>query len=301
MILSRRDFILKTGLIGTAAAFLPFSKLLATNPENFITIRRNVGIFSRRGGTIGWLVNKDSTVVIDSQFPDSAAVCLHGLKSMRDARIDALINTHHHSDHTGGNVVFEPETKLIVAHDRVPQLQRQQSQMRGDDVTGLPNTTYAGEWKKDFGDETIHLKHYGPAHTGGDSVVTFEKANIVHMGDLVFNRVFPFIDRPGGANVKNWINLLTGVLADHDTDTLYIFGHGQPDEGMVGRIDALVHMRAYLEALVEHVENGINAAQTREEIIGIAALTGFDDHISFGPRLSLAANLEVVYDELVSG
>ena len=301
MMLSRRDFILKTGLIGSAAAFIPFTKLFATNPENFVTIRRNVGIYTQRGGTIGWMVNGDATVVIDSQFPDSATTCLDGLKSMRDARVDALINTHHHGDHTGGNVVFEPETNLIVAHDRVPQLQRQQSQMRGDDIAGIPNTTYATEWKKDFGNETIRLKHYGPAHTGGDSVVTFENANVVHMGDLVFNRVFPFIDRPGGANVENWIKLLNGVLADHDTETLYIFGHGQPDQGMVGRMDAVVHMRSYLEALVEHVLNGLKAAQTREEIVGIAALDGFEDHISFGPRLSLAANLEVVFDELVSG
>jgi cyclase len=301
MALSRRDFLKNSGLIGSALALMPINSLFATNPDNFITIRRNVGIFSQRGGTIGWLVNKDATVVVDSQFPDSAAVCLEGLKSKRNAPIDALINTHHHGDHTGGNSVFEPVTSIIVAHDRVPQLQRQQAQMRGEQISGLANNTYASEWKKDVGDETIWLKHYGPAHTGGDSVVTFEKANVVHMGDLVFNKVFPFIDRPGGANVQNWIKLLNGVLADHDTETLYIFGHGQADLGMVGRMDALVHMRSYLQALIDHVQSGIIAAQPREEIVGIASLPGFEDHISFGPRLSLAANLEVVFDELVAG
>jgi len=301
MRVSRRDFIVKMGLIGSAATFFPFTKMFAVNPVNFLTVRRNVGIYTQKGGTIGWLVHNEATVVVDSQYPDSAATCLEGLKSMGKTRIDALINTHHHGDHTGGNIVFEPETSLIIAHDRVPQLQRQQAQMRGDTIAGLPNKTYTNEWKKDFGDETVHLKHYGPAHTGGDSIITFEKANVVHMGDTVFNRVFPFIDRQGGASVKNWIQLLNGVLADHDSDTLFIFGHGQPEQGMVGRMDALVHMRSYLEALVEHVEVGIKAAQSREEIIGIAALNGFEDHISFGPRLSLAANLEVVFDELVSG
>lgn len=299
--ISRRDFIVKTGLVGAFAAFGSTSKLFAFNQGTFTTIRRNVGIYSNRGGTIGWLVNSDASVVIDSQFADTAPDCIDGIQDMRTAQIDALINTHHHGDHTGGNGVFKPKVKNIIAHENVPILQRQQAQMRGDEsIAGIPDTTYSDLWRRDFGDETIRLKYYGPAHTSGDSVITFEKANVVHMGDLVFNRVFPFIDRPGGANVKNWIKLLNGVLADHDSSTLYILGHGQPNLGMVSRMDALVHMRAYLEALVEHVDNGVSQGLSREEIVGIASLRGFEDHISFGPRLSLSSNLEVVYDELTS-
>ena len=72
------------------------------------------------------------------------------------------------------------------------------------------------------------LKYYGPAHTSGDAVVTFEKANVAHVGDLVFNRRHPYIDRPAGASIANWIKVLEGTVADHDGGTIYIFGHAAP-------------------------------------------------------------------------
>ena len=301
MTLSRRDFIMRTGILGSALTFLPFSRLLASDASNFTSIRRNVGIYTNRGGTVGWMVNNDASIVVDSQYPDSAVACLNGIRKKRDATIDALINTHHHGDHTGGNLIFKPQVKKIMAHKNVPKLQLQQLEMRGEAPhDGIANATYSDEWREDFGDETVHLKYYGPAHTSGDTVVTFEKANVVHMGDLMFNKVYPFIDKPGGASVQNWIQLLTNVVSDHDTDTIYIFGHGQPDLGMTGGLTDLMHMRSYLQALTDHVNDGIQKGLAREEIVGIATLKGFEDRISFGPRLSLAANLEVTFEELSS-
>src|SRR5699024_3263038 len=67
-------------------------------------IRRNVGFFTASGGTIGWLINPTGVVVVDSQFPQTASLCLDEmLKKSGKAEIAALINTHHHGDHTGGN------------------------------------------------------------------------------------------------------------------------------------------------------------------------------------------------------
>lgn len=299
MTISRRDFIKRTGLLSSAAAFLPISHLLASDATHFTSIRRNVGIYTNRGGTIGWMVNKDASVVVDSQYAETATDCLQGMKNKRDETIDALINTHHHGDHTGGNLVFRPEVKKILAHENVPKLQLKQLEMRGLSAdAGIANATYSDEWIEDFGDETVRLKYYGPAHTSGDSVVTFEKANVVHMGDLMFNKVYPFIDSSSGASVQNWIAVLTKVVTDHDTDTIYIFGHGQPELGMSGGMTALMHMRSYLQALVDHVGEGIEKGLSREAIVGIATLEGFEDRISFGPRLSLGANLEVTYNEL---
>src|SRR5262249_3944675 len=108
---SRRDF-LTTSTLALGAGMLLHQRgpLLAWQqqpaPLNPLStpIRRNIGFFTCRGGTIGYLINKDGVVAVDSQYPDAAALCVAGLKSQSNGRgVDLLINTHHHADHTGGN------------------------------------------------------------------------------------------------------------------------------------------------------------------------------------------------------
>src|SRR4029450_11372183 len=83
----------------------------------FEDVRRNIGVFTMRGGTIGWMVNKDAVLVVDTQFPDTAKACVDGLKQKTENRgIDVVLNTHHHADHTGGNAVFRAEAKRLIAH-----------------------------------------------------------------------------------------------------------------------------------------------------------------------------------------
>jgi glyoxylase-like metal-dependent hydrolase (beta-lactamase superfamily II) len=85
--------------------------------------------------------------------------------------------------------------------------------------------TFTDTWREQLGDEWISCKFYGRAHTSGDITITFERANVVHMGDLMFNRRHPVVDRPAGALMKNHISVLEAVAKDHNNDTIYIFGH----------------------------------------------------------------------------
>src|SRR6185503_20061665 len=92
----------------------------------FEDIRRNVGVFTMRGGAIGWLVNKDAVLAVDTQYADTAPVCVNGIKQKAGGRgLDFVINTHHHGDHTGGNAAFRAQAKKLVAQAGVPALQRQ--------------------------------------------------------------------------------------------------------------------------------------------------------------------------------
>jgi len=94
-------------------------------PVEFKALRGNVGIFIGQGGTIGWLISPDGVAVVDAQMPPTAKACLDGLNARSGNRpIECLFNTHHHSDHTSGNGVFRPAARKIVAHARVPELQR---------------------------------------------------------------------------------------------------------------------------------------------------------------------------------
>ncbi len=297
--MDRRRFL--AGTVG-ALVLAPLAPRSLFAARQFRELRRNVGIFSSRGGTIGWLVNPDGVLVVDSQFPDTAAEAVAGLKERSSLAIDALVNTHHHGDHTGGNGVFRDEVRQIVAHSRARELQEAVQEASGaENPPALPDTTFDDEWSIEVGDEVVRLRHYGPAHTGGDTVVTFERANVVHMGDLVFNRLHPFIDRPAGASIAGWISVMERTLADHDGDTIYILGHGHPDHGVVGSPEALVRQRDYLSALLETVGRVRARGGSRDEVEAMTELPGFDGYLAPNARLTLGFALTVAWDEVEAG
>lgn len=301
--MNRKDFLIKSSLLG-ASSLLPIEQLARLLQSPFTTLRRNVGTFVGQGGTIGWLATKNSLVAVDSQFPASAKTCVDGLKDKTSHVMDFLINTHHHGDHTGGNPVFKNFTKNIVAHKNVPILQKAAAEPRGKDVLDAQvyaDITYSESWKQEVGDEVIHLTYYGPAHTGGDSVVYFEKANVAHMGDLMFNRAYPFIDTNGGANIKNWIKVLRQTVDDLESDTIYIFGHGNSEYGITGSKDDLILKSNFLEALLELTQNGIDAGKSKDEIAKAEIIPGFEAFKAPGWSLTLSRNIDAAYAELTSG
>lgn len=305
---TRRDFLAtSTAAIGAAAfgRLGLFAQAPGQAPTQaaitpvFQEIRRNVGFWTARGGTIGWIVNPGGAIAVDSQFPDTAALCVEQLlKSSGKTEIAALINSHHHGDHTGGNGVFRPKTKTIVGHVNVPKYMKssydaalaQRAKADPPPTTPppsepvVPDKTFADTLSIDHGDERISLKHYGPAHTGGDIVIRFEKANVAHMGDLMFNRLHPVIDRVNGASIVNWTTVLQTVAKELPADTIYIFGHagnGQPVTG--GRADLLRH-GDYLAALLEFVRVQVKAGKTREQVVAMTdVIKGFED---YGPLIS---------------
>ncbi len=302
MIWTRRRF-LKASAAGLAAGILlPNPRIRAQRLQGFQEIRRGVGTFEGEGGTIGWLVNDGGAVVVDSQFPDSAADCVTGLEERGGLPIDALINSHHHGDHTAGNGVFRDVSGMIVAHRRVPELQREAARADGseEDQT-YPDTTFDDSWSLEVGDEVVRASYYGPAHTSGDATIHFQEADVVHMGDLVFNRLYPFIDRAAGASVQGWIELLEAVVDDHSSETVYIFGHGQPGFGLTGGPDDLRHQRDFFTALLEEAEAGVSAGRSREEVAAADELPGFPDHVGPSDFLSLGRALEAAYDEVSEG
>ncbi len=322
MALTRRNFLTTSTAVlaaGTLGRTLwPAFTLSAQQPQQpapqpvFTELRRNVGTFTMQGGTIGWLVNPAGAVAVDSQFPNSAALCVEGLQQRAaTTEIAMLINTHHHGDHTGGNVVFRPKTKAIIGHANVPKYMeggyRQALDRRAQQTPPpatpapappvVPDRTFTDTWSVEHGDERVTAKHYGPAHTGGDCVVRFEKANVAHMGDLMFNRMHPVIDRANGASIANWSKVLRAVASELPGDTLYIFGHaatGRPVTG--GRAD-LLHHANYLEALLEHVRAHVKAGRTRDEVLKLTDLIkGFEDYGPLVPR-----PLGPAYDEVTAG
>ena len=298
MSLDRRQFVVLSalGFVGTLGDRLVFAQAPAQAPTvpEFKDVRRNVGTFTARGGTIGYLVTPDAVVVVDSQFADTAPMFLKGLQPKTSRKIDFLINSHHHPDHTGGNKVMQPNVGKIVAHVNVPGLQKKQAATsKSEDNQAYADTTFDKDWKTTVGKETVSARYYGPAHTSGDIAITFENANIVHLGDLMSFQRNPRADRPAGASVPNWIPVLERIVKDHSNDTVYIFGHSKVGERVTGSSKDLMDLRNYFTALVDYAKKQIAAGKSQEEIVkGTMAIPGFE-HYEGTPVALEAAVLEL--------
>jgi cyclase len=306
--MNRRDFLLRSTL-AVSAGLLSRSLLSAQTPPaapgpagaGFTPLRRNVGLFTARGGTIGWLVNPDALAVVDTQFPDTAQTFLAGLPGRGGRNFDVLLNTHHHGDHTGGNPVIKPVSKKVVAHANVPDLLRAAAERAGKplDPLTLPDETYAESWRAELGDEVVSGKYFGPAHTKGDVVITFEKANVVHVGDLCFNRIYPVIDRPGGGRIRSWIAVLDKLSAEYPADAIYVCGHAGPAFTPRLTRDDLKVFRDYLDGLLTYTEKQIASGKTKAEIVTLPNLPSFEAFHQPLPN-RLGGNLATAYDELTS-
>ena len=308
---TRRDFVATTAVAALAASLGRPERLLAWQAQaaraTFTPIRRNVGFFTMRGGTIGWLVNPGAVVVVDSQFPAEATACLQGLNERSGNRpVDALINTHHHGDHTGGNLSFRGAARRVVAHTMADQHMRRApgGAAPGGSASAdqlFPDTTFSHSWAADLGDERVMVRHHGRAHTSGDVVITFERANVVHMGDLMFHQRHPVVDRAAGAQMRNWMRVLDQVATDHVADTVFIFGHANTNLPVTGSRADLHRFRDYLGAVLGLVETQVQAGKSREEILAMREpLPGFEAFGRFGnpgPRDALTC----AYEEVVGG
>ena len=282
MPLSRRQFVARTA---AATAALPFVSPLASAAPSagwprraeFTPIRRGVGAFTGQGGTIGYLQSDSALVAVDTQFPESAEAFLTGLRDGSDRGLDLLVNTHHHGDHTAGNLVLAPVAAQHVAHEAVPGLQRAAaSRGRSLDAQRYADETFRETWSTDLGDETLALHYFGPAHTCGDAVVHFQNADVVHMGDLVFNRRQPYIDRGAGASIENWGTVLETVHGRFSDETVFVFGHAGDGYPVISDRSDLLVMRDFLaalrETLVPRAADGATAADLEATVI-----PGFED------------------------
>lgn len=277
----------------------PATPTAAPVTPDFKVLRRNVGVFTARGGSIGYLASPGGLVAVDTQFPDTAKLFLDGLPGRSGRSFDVVVNSHHHGDHVGGNGVLKPSAKMIVAHVNAPTFQRERA-TRDNTLANqvYADTTFPQTWRKEVGDEVVSAKYHGAAHTNGDIVTLFERANVIHMGDLMFKNVYPVVDRAAGASFRNWIKVLEEVAKSYPADAIYIFGHGSPKAGVTGKSSDLLAFRDYITALLEHVQKQIAAGETKEKIAGLTALPGFPDYEMGTQRLP--GNLSAAYDELTT-
>ena len=296
--MKRKQFIQASSLTLGALAFANTKSLawFFDDPWKIKMLRNDIGIFTEKGGTIGFMLSKKGIVVVDAEFPEQAQHLIAELKKRSEKPFKLLINTHHHGDHTSGNIAFKDVVPHVLAHanSKINQ-QNVAIKNKTEDKQLYPDKTFTDTWSDKVAKEKISLYYFGAAHTNGDAIIHFEHANIAHMGDLVFNRRYAFIDRSAGANIKSWIAVLDKTLAKFDNDTLFIFGHAFDPEKVTGNKEDLKAMQNYLSKLLEFVEGEIRSGKSKEEILKAKAIPGVPEWQGDGIERGLTA----AYEELL--
>lgn len=266
---------------------------------NIKMINDKMGVFTEQGGTILFLLSEKGLIVVDSQYPDPAKHLIEELKKKSDKPFDLLINTHHHGDHTGGNIAFKGLVNGVVAHKnslanqkRVAEAATSAGKKNAEQY--YPTLTFDKKWKYKNGDDTIKAYYFGAGHTNGDAMIYFPDHKVVHMGDLVFNRRFPYIDKTSGADIKSWIKVLDKAMSTFGSDTTYVFGHALDPEKIVGTIADLKAFQNYLKRLLDYVSGEIKAGKSKEEIMKATFIPGAEEWKGDG----ISRSLDAAYQEL---
>jgi cyclase len=228
-----------------------------------------VAVLFGAGGNIALSYGEDGNAIVDDQFAPLSAKITAAIAAIDPDPVRFVINTHWHFDHTGGNENFGKGGSVIIAHDNV------RARMAADQViaalnanvpaspkAALPVVTFADGVTLHLNGDTIHVVHVANAHTDGDSMVHWQKANVLHMGDTFFFREsFPFIDLSSGGSIDGVIAAAGRGLEFADEGTKIIPGHGP----LATRAD-LVAYRAMLIDIRARVEAGIKAKRTLAQI-----------------------------------
>jgi len=237
-------------------------------PLQTLKLRDNLTMLYGPGGNMVALNGSDGKVLVDSSFLTVAPKLKQALDDLGPVPLKILINTHWHFDHTDGNAPMHEAGATIVAHENTrkrlssPQdLQAMGMHFPAAPPDAWPEITFADKIKLYFGNEELALSYVPPAHTDTDILIRYEKGNVVHMGDIWFNGMYPFIDAGTGGNINGMILAAGAGINLVDADTKIVPGHGP-----MGDRAALVRYRDMLTIVRDRVQilknGGKSAAET---------------------------------------
>jgi cyclase len=225
------------------------------------------------GGRIGLLVGPDGIFMVDSQYEQVTAKVLAAIRKISPQPIRFLTNTHLHVDHTGGNGNIVKEGAVLLARE---ELRSDMARAANMDPARMPKVTYGmgDPIKFRMNGETVDLIPIRAAHTGGDTIVRFENADVIMIGDFYRNFGFPYIDVNNGGSLKGALDALDYLMKIAGPNTKLIPGHGT----IIKRED-IIPYRAMIMDVRGRVERLIKQGKTEQEVLAAKPTAAYDSKI----------------------
>jgi glyoxylase-like metal-dependent hydrolase (beta-lactamase superfamily II) len=230
------------------------------------------------GGNVLALVGPDGTLLVDDEFAPLGPKLKAKLAELGSGPVRYVINTHYHVDHSGANAFFQKEGALIIAQEncRADMLVSHysvhwKSHSAVVPESEAPGLTYQDRLTLYLDGEEVTAFHNQPSHTDGDSVVYFRHANVVHLGDVFVNLLYPYIDLATRGTINGYLPVIDEVLALIDDRTKVVPGHGP-----VATKAELKAYRDMLQTVRDRVAAGVARGDSLEAIIASHPSAEFD-------------------------
>ncbi len=234
-----------------------------------------------RGGNVGISSGEDGLYIIDDQVKPVTSQLLQAIRKISNKPIRFIINTHYHGDHTGGNETIGKAGALIFAHDNI------RTRMTAEQVSSfmkkttppyadaaLPVVTFNDQMSLHFNGETATAYHVAHGHTDGDSIIHFPASNVIHMGDMYFNTLYPYVDLDAGGSIQGMVHAADLALSLADDSTRIIPGHGP-----LAITEDLRNYRDYLIQAIANVQALMDEGKNLQQIIAAQPTAEWDEEL----------------------
>ena len=263
---------------------------------NLVILHGNEGVDSAHpdasGGRMAVLYGPDGVLLVDSENKPVGQKSLDAIRTLTTAPIKILVNSHAHSDHTGGNAFFAKQGAVIFAQENLRDelMPDPNAPARGPrpagapppepfDPASLPVVTYkydpATEGKPavtvHMDGETVDFIPMMPSHMGGDTVIRFEKANVIYIEDFYRNFGYPFADQANGGSIKGMLKAIDLLEKLADDNTVLVPGHGT----LVHKKDLLGY-RGMLVDLIAKVGKMRTSGKSLKDVIAANITAPYD-------------------------
>ena len=270
---------------------------MGATPIETTKLSDSLTMLSGPGGNVLVLSGRDSKVVVDGFVQTAWANLKQRLDAMGESRIATLINTHWHFDHADNNANFRKAGAAILAHDNTKKRLSEPHDLLGmhfepAPAEALPTQTFGARHTLEASGEQMMLGYMPPAHTDTDIYVHATKGNVLHLGDLFFNGMYPFIDASTGGSINGMIRGAGLALKLADVKTRIVPGHGP-----LGDRAALTKYRDMLVTVRDSVQKLKTSGQTLEQVIAAKPSAQFDETWGKG-FMDPKSFLTIVYNTL---
>lgn len=230
------------------------------------------------GGNLGLSAGEDAVFLVDDQYAPLTEKIAAAIAQVSPKPVRFVLNTHWHGDHVGGNEKLGRAGAVIVAHDNTRKrlsteqfLEMWRATVKPLPKAGLPVVTFSRDTTFHLNGEEIRAFHVPRAHTDGDVIVHFAGSDVIHMGDVFWNRLYPLIDTGSGGTIDGMVAAVDRALALAGPGTRIIPGHGP-----LATRDELAAYREMLATIGSRIKAMIREGKKLEEIVEANPTADFD-------------------------